>query len=247
MTSSLSDLYTAFDSDPTPIVGFLQALAEEYGLSQPLRALDVGCGPGRLLRPLERLRWEVRGMEPNADFLAAARSAAGQSRRVSVRAGGFLDLDDTGAFDLVLGINSSFAHLLTPTDREEALERTHAALAPGGVLCLDLPNFPWILSHYRAPGPHTSTVHGRAVTLHRRHEIDAHDATFTTTDVYVFDGDAAASVELVHVYGMVTFPELQHQLHRAGFVDVRSFNGFGSRTTERLSGPRILVSARRRP
>jgi SAM-dependent methyltransferase len=241
----LGELYAAFDSPPHSIVAFLQHLVEACELPQPLRVLDVGCGPGRLLGPLDRLRWEVTGIEPNPEFAAAAREVARTSRRLSVREGGFLDVDDREAFDLVCAINSSFAHLLTAGERRDAVLRMHEALRTGGLLFLDVPNFPWVLKHFRAPEPDPSVVQGREVTLHRRHEIDYHDALFTTSDEYVFADGADANVRLVHRYAMVTYPELEFHLREAGFVDLLTFNDFDSRAPERIRGGRILVAARR--
>lgn len=247
MTPALAELYTASDSDPAPVVAFLQALAASYELPQPPHALDLGCGPGRLLGPLERLRWRVTAMEPNPDFFAAARAAVQASRRVEVRRGGFLELDDGDAFDLAIAVNSSFAHLLLPAERAEALGRIHDALRPGGVVFLDLPNFLWILKNYCQPEPYAFTALGQQVTLHRRHQIDFHAATMTTTDEYVFGEDEEASVRLVHAYGMATLPEIRHHLDEAGFEEVRTFNGYDSRGNERLTGPRILIAARKPP
>lgn len=242
---SLSDLYTASDSDPAPIVAFLRALVESYDLPQPLDVLDLGCGPGRLLRPLERLGWRVTGMEPHPDFLEAARAAAGGSRRVTVRRGGFLDLEEHASHDLAIAVNSSFAHLLDPAERADALRRIHEALRPGGVVFLDLPDFPWILTHYRAPVPYTFELHGQAVTLDRRHEIDVHEATFTTHDEYRIEPEGRVEARLVHAYGITTFPELRHHLLEAGFSDVRTYRGYDSRESERLDGARMMIAARR--
>lgn len=244
MMPTLGELYIASDSDPAPVVAFLRELAESYALAQPLRVLDVGCGPGRLFGPLERLRWEVTGMEPNAEFLATAREAAAGSRRVRVLRGGFLEVEESGGFDLVVGINSSFAHLLTPAERGEALARCRGALRPGGVVFLDLPNFLWILRNYRAPEPFVFTAQGETVTLERRHEIDFHNAVFHTTDDYVFAATGRSEMRLVHSYGITTFAELRQQLADAGFEEPRTFNGYGARA-ERLSGPRMLVAARK--
>ncbi len=241
----LAELYIASDSDPAHIVEFLRELAAAYELPQPLHLLDAGCGPGRLLAPLDRLRWRVTGMEPNSDFVAASHSVARSSRRVSVLQGGFLDIAQCGEFELVVAVNSSFAHLLTPAERAEALRRIHDALKPGGVVFLDLPNFLWILKNPRPPHPYTFQAHGETVTLHRTQEIDFHAATLTTTDEYVFAHSGQSEARLVHRYGMTTLPELQHHLGAAGFEDVRTFNSYTSRTSERLDGPRILLAARK--
>jgi len=242
---SLSELYTASDSDPAPVVEFVRGVAEAYALPQPLRVLDAGCGPGRLLGPLARLGWEVTGLEPLPEFAAAAREVARSSRRVEVVPGGFLDVDGEDAFDLVIAVNSSFAHLVSPAERAEALERIHRALRPGGVVCLDLPNFLWILTHYREPEPFTFTARGNAVTMVRRHEIDVQAATFTTTDEYRLEGEAGPHARMVHAYAITTLPEIRHHLHLAGFTEPRAYAGYGSPADERLRGPRMIVAARK--
>ncbi|CAN5147166.1 hypothetical protein BH24GEM2_BH24GEM2_11200 [soil metagenome] len=241
----LSELYSASDSDPAPIVNFVEALAARYGLPQPLQVLDVGCGPGRLLIPLEKLRWQVTGMEPNPEFFASAQAVAGSSRRVTVLQGGFLDIDQHELFDLVVAINSSFAHLLNPGERADALRRIFHALRPGAVVCLDLPNFLWILKNYREPEPFVFSVHGQSVTLERRHEIDVHRATFTTFDDYVRTHDGSLEAHFVHTYGMASFPEFAHHFQELGFTELRTFSGYSSRESERLNGPRMLLSARK--
>ncbi len=240
----LSELYTAFDSAPTHIVAFLQRLTEEYDVMRPPRVLDVGCGPGRLLQPLERLSWDVTGTDPNPAFLAHAEAIAKESRRLHTRPGGFQDIEDEHAFDLVLGVNSSFAHLIRPQDRADALRRVYRALRPRGVVFLDLPNFLWILHHYQPPQPFSSTVNGRAVTLYREHDVDYHAATFTTTDQYRF-ADGTPSVELVHVYGISTPVELVDLLSAAGFTRICTYNSYDLQAPERLSGARMLLTAQR--
>lgn len=241
----LSELYTAFDSDPNPIIGFLKRIARAYELPEPMRVLDVGCGPGRLLRPLARLGWEVTGMEPNPEFLACARGIAGENRRVKVRPGGFQEVDADELYDLVIGINSSFAHVLSPAERAGSIRRAFRALRPGGVLFLDLPNLLWILKNYQPPRPHASVVLGREVTLHRRHEIDYDRATFTTIDDYEIAGAAAGPVEFVHAYGIVTAPELRAHLVQAGFAQIRTYQSYDSAESEHVGGPRMLIAARK--
>lgn len=242
---SLSELYTAFDSPPHRIVAFLEHLVATYRLPQPLRVLDIGCGPGRLLRPLERLGWAVVGLEPNPDFVTAAQTLAQSSRHLSVRQGGFLDVSDTEGFHLACAVNSSFAHLLHPSERRSAIERIFDALLPGGVMFLDLPNCLWILRHHRDADPFTALVQGQEVSLLRRQEVDYHAATITTTDVYVAAESSRPMAELVHVYGITTLPEIESLCRDAGFETLHTFGSYDARAPERLDGARLLVSARK--
>jgi hypothetical protein len=48
-----------------------------------------------------------------------------------------------------------------------------------------------------------------------------------------------------HRYAMTTFPEMHHGLVAAGFREVLAFNGFASRSPERLTGARMLIVATR--
>lgn len=250
-----AELFRAFEADPTRVVEFLKWLAERYGLPLPPRVLDLGCGTGRVLEPLARLGWRARGLEPNPAFRAAAREAA-EPVGASVSPGGFQDVDAEDAFDLVIAVNSSFAHVVSAEERQDALRRCRRALVPGGALLLDVPNYVWILSHYGAPEDRWAEWRGRRVRLRRWHEVDPHAAVFTTREEYaVFEpaGESGEELELeplathemVHPYAILTYPEVAFQLKLAGFGETETFSSYGTRTPEPLTGERMMVTARR--
>jgi SAM-dependent methyltransferase len=97
------------------------------------RALDIGCGAGKLMAELGRAGWQVDGVEWDA---AAAATAARTTGR-PVWAGDFRDVDlAPEGYDLIL-LNHVFEHLAEPRG---ALARIAGLLKPGGSAVLVYPN-----------------------------------------------------------------------------------------------------------
>lgn len=243
---SESDLYDFYDGDPTPIVEFIEWLTASYGIAGNVSALDIGCGPGRLLLPLAALGWKVAGMEPHEDYAAAASRLVDRHDEVEVRTGGFGYITADREFDLIAAVNDPFAYLLTQAERTDALTRCFTALRPGGVLFIDIPNFLWILKNYRVPHPLTAEIDGQSVTRRARHEFDFHDAIWTHEDEFeIGSGDGTSLASTTHRFAILSFPELANALSDAGFKELRTYTSYSARGTERLDGPRIMVSAQR--
>lgn len=243
--SRLADFYELFDTDPGPVVGFLKWVVESHGMDVP-RVLDVGCGPGRLLAEFVRLGWPAEGLEPDPVYLERATGRAAEWRDVVVWRGGFADIEPEPRFDLVVAMNGPFAYLLSTAEREDAARRAFGALRPGGILVLDLANFPWVLKNYRAPSHDRRTIDGVTVTRIPTHSLDFHRCVWTHTDLFVVQGgDEDGAFEKVHPLSMLGFPEVARVLELSGFDEIRTYNGYDSRRPEELSGSRLLVSARK--
>ena len=97
------------------------------------RALDIGCGAGRLMLSLMRLGWKVEGVEWNS---YAAESAIRRTER-PVHVGDFQELHlPQAAYDLVI-LHHVLEHLHSP---RKALERIAELLAPNGRAVVVYPN-----------------------------------------------------------------------------------------------------------
>jgi SAM-dependent methyltransferase len=241
-----SEAYAAFGTEEstTRVERFLAWLAARRELAPPVRVLDVGCGPGRMFAAFRALGWRAAAMEPDAEFHATATRAAASAGYDAPARGGFLEIGADRTFDLVTAINGPFAHLLTGRDRADALRRVHDALRPGGGVLIDVPNFLWILKHYRAPAEMRADLPGGEVRLRREHAIDFHAAVFTTVEHYdlIRDGEHHPS-DKTHAYAMTTLPELAYLLEQAGFGDVETYGSWDARGAERVDGPRLIASA----
>lgn len=99
----------------------------------PARALDFGCGVGRILIPLARIAGEVTGVDISAEMLDEARRNCAQAQVANAR---FALSDDTlsrveGTFDLV---HTFIVLQHVDVERGRALfQRLVQLVAPGGV------------------------------------------------------------------------------------------------------------------
>ncbi len=126
------------------------------------RALDVGCGTGRLTRELSRVVPHVTGVDRDEQSIAVARSLAGPAD-IEYRCGDFLGLPlEPGSFDLVTAV-ASLHHM----DAEAALRRMADLLRPGGALVvIGLARNGWSLRGLAFLVP--AVVSNRIVLLWRR-------------------------------------------------------------------------------
>lgn len=238
-------LYTLYDGDPEPIRAFLAALAEQYDLPRGLGVLDMGCGPGRMLRPLAGLGWRVTGYEPDPDFAAAAERVAAELDGARVVRGGFDALEEEGRYDLIAAVNGPLSYVLDMGARRDAIARCARALRPAGVLFLDLANFWWILGNYRAPPVLEYEVDGVTVTRTAVHEHDFVRGVLTHVDTYRWsDADGDHEARKTHRMALLGPAEIDLFLADAGFVDVRTYNSWDDRVPVEPDGRRIRVAAR---
>jgi SAM-dependent methyltransferase len=101
--------------------------------AQPGRLLDVGCGRGDLGAVLMGRGWTVSGLDPSPRACEAARSRGVEAEMGTIET---VELPEA-AYDAIV-----FHHALEHfTDPVGALRTARAALRPGGLLLIGVPNF----------------------------------------------------------------------------------------------------------
>jgi SAM-dependent methyltransferase len=130
--------YGDYDAD---LAFYLRYAAAATRTARPAHVLELACGTGRVLCALAAEGATGLGVDASPAMLAragvrAARSGltavAWQEARMEALPAGL------GPFDLALCALNSFAYLTRQADQLAMLRGAYAALAPGGVLLLDL-------------------------------------------------------------------------------------------------------------
>lgn len=196
-----------------------------------------------------QIGWQVAGLEVDADFYAQAVELAKTLPGAEVEQGGFNDIRQRAAFDLVTAVNGPFAYLLEPEAQVDAVERVYRALKPGGVFFLDIPNLLWFLKHDPEPPQAKKSVAGQTVQHQAHYEYDVHTATFTQLNEYTVESPDGTEIKLhkTDQHAIITYPELIYLLEKRGFIKIRSYNSYRSRRAAPLPGKRIMIAAQKPP
>ena len=165
------------------------------------RGVDVGCGRGDLAAMLVGRGWRMTGVEPSAAACAIARE-----RGIDCREGVLATVAiEAGAYDAAI-FNQSLEHTGEPLDD---LRRIHAALRPGGLVAISVPNFGcWQARRFGGRWFHLDLprhrVHFTAASLERalREAGFADIATTTSTSL----AGLPASIQY-RIWGRCLFPD----------------------------------------
>jgi 2-polyprenyl-3-methyl-5-hydroxy-6-metoxy-1,4-benzoquinol methylase len=126
------EYFQLHDSEVKTRAGEWLAGCAEKILKRKGKMLEIGCGRGELLVGAANRGWVVSGIEMTDGFAQVARS-----RGISVECSSVEEsksLDDT--YDVIL-LAAILEHLYDPVS---ILKRIHAALRPGGLVFIDVPN-----------------------------------------------------------------------------------------------------------
>jgi SAM-dependent methyltransferase len=233
-----------------PQAGLLAAL-----LDREQAVLEVGCGNGRLLIELSR-----RGAVAKAHGIDLARSriefaqAWAQDEAasgLSFAAGDALELEPAvaslGALLCITGAFAYFEPLATGT-AARLLAAWHRALAPGGLLCLELYPHPEYVTLLRATGGHARVWHELGPEDPWRFylselRLDPDTGVLTHDKTFVHRASGAIDEGRRERLMLYSDEQLRALLADAGFVDVELREGWSEAPYD--GGEVMVVLARR--
>ena len=137
----LPELYDLEHAQFADDIDLYLRLAEVVG--DPI--LELGCGTGRVLKPLAAAGHRVTGIDRSPPMLSRARSTvleSGFSERVALMEGSMTEPDRAsgGPFGLVIFSLNGLMHLPDRAEQRAALSAAHRSLDPRGMLVIDALN-----------------------------------------------------------------------------------------------------------
>eukprot|EP00698_Gefionella_okellyi_P026052 TRINITY_DN980_c0_g1_i2.p1 TRINITY_DN980_c0_g1~~TRINITY_DN980_c0_g1_i2.p1 ORF type:complete len:185 (-),score=23.59 TRINITY_DN980_c0_g1_i2:267-821(-) len=155
---------------------------------------------------------------------------------------------EVDSFDLCVAINGPLMYVTKMHDRVDGLLRIYRALRPGGVVLIDIPNFSFLLMHMKDPPPSREFIGQIAVTRTQQRSIDIHRSLWMHTDTFSWTDPSShetKSTQEIHAFAIITVEEVRFLLENAGFVDIRTYNSWNTRTVESIRGERIIIAGQK--
>jgi SAM-dependent methyltransferase len=215
--------------------------------------LELGCGSGRVLRPLAEAGYCLTGIDRSGPMLERAQKAiddADLRDRVTLAQLEMRDVAEApgGPFGLVIVSLDGFLHLESQAEQRAVLTACRQALDPRGMLVIDVLNaHPELLATFDGRVQHEGTWQQRDGQTVSRFAARLHSPAEQRieTELWYDITDAKSALRRVRTkfpLRYVTAAELELMLELSGFVEWQLYGSYDLDPFEDESG-RILVTA----
>lgn len=244
VTATFYDAAYGAKADLGADIEFYRSLARETG--GPV--LELGCGTGRVLRPILDDGHTCTGIDASSEMLDVFRSKTSSPRLTLIRAPMEDFALDRRDFPLIFSAFRVFQHLYTIRNQLACLEHVRAHLKPGGMFAFDVfaPKLERIAQRVEAEQKDLEfSLGNQQVTRYATVTRDTASQLMTVTMRYECRRDGAVVGNEVCDVRMRWYYryELEHLLHRAGFDRVEIYGDF-DRSDVRPDSPNFVVVAR---
>jgi 2-polyprenyl-3-methyl-5-hydroxy-6-metoxy-1,4-benzoquinol methylase len=185
------------------------------------RLLDLACGHGRISLPLARAGWQVTGLDLSTPSLQIAREASDREGLELEWVRGDMRDPPPGPFDAAVSMWTAFGYFEDDADNQRVLDAVAEALAPGGLLLVDVVNLLALARRFR---DRSWERREEGTIFLQEHEYDILTGRNRARWTFI-RGDGETS-ELVHSVRTYAPHELAAMLGRAGLEVAGAWGDF---------------------
>lgn len=226
-----AELYDLFYADKpyAQEASFVHELLRKHAARVPRRVLDVACGTGRHAFELEKLGYEVWGVDQSPDMLDHAKRRAEESESsVHFELGDMRNLDPIHTrFDAAVCLFDSLGYVVSNAGVHDTLSAIRRRLEPDGLLVLEVWHAPAILRGFERVRVRRLEVPGGQVLRIAETELDVgrQCASVRYSLVDLRDDGTWRRTEETQVNRYFLVPDLEAHLETAGFEAIAWFGG----------------------
>ncbi|MBE6872623.1 MAG: class I SAM-dependent methyltransferase [Ruminococcus albus] len=136
---SFAKYYDALQADVpySSIAGRIRQLGQKYSSENEV-VVELGCGTGRLCRELEKLGFDVIGVDISAEMLEEAERAKAADSEITYVLQDMTELDLWGAADIIVCVLDGMNHLPYTEAFRRAVKRAAMFICDGGLFIFDV-------------------------------------------------------------------------------------------------------------
>lgn len=213
---------------------FISNLVDALTLNHGDRVLDMGCGAGRHSIKLNKLGFDVTGI----DLSAANIAKASESQKAGLQ---FIQHDMRNplpgkTFDAIFNLFTSFGYFDSPHENMRVLEAAHRMLTPEGIFVLDFLNAKRAIAELNPN--ETTTIDGTRFEISR-----AVEDGIITKKININNNPELQFEERVQAFSKA---ELEEMLEGAGFEPQRTFGSYDLADFNAAHSDRLIIIAQKR-
>jgi len=185
---------------------FLDNVVKKTGMQPGMHIVDLACGKGRHAVYLNKLGFDVTGVDLSASSIMQANAFANSQLRFEVH--DLRNYVSSKKFDVALNLFTSFGYFQSAEEDEQVLFNIHESLTENGLLLIDFMNIEKVLS---------TLVEHESKTINGIHFNISRWADDQFLYKKIQCTESSSTFEFTEKVQLISLAKFEHLLKRTGF------------------------------